>query len=94
MLPGWQAPEDSSRAWTRSSTRGGGAGNRLSVGQRQLVSLSRPYLPAGNLHHDEATSSVRHAHRGLIQRGMEALMKGRTSFIIAHRLSNHRRAAG
>ena len=41
---------------------------------------------------DEATSSVDTLTEALIQKGMEALMKGRTSFIIAHRLSTIKRA--
>ena len=41
---------------------------------------------------DEATSSVDTLTEALIQRGMEALMKGRTSFVIAHRLSTIRKA--
>ena len=42
---------------------------------------------------DEATSSVDTLTEALIQRGMEALMKGRTSFVIAHRLSTIKRAS-
>ena len=41
---------------------------------------------------DEATSSVDTLTEALIQRGMESLMKGRTSFVIAHRLSTIKRA--
>jgi len=71
----------------------GEGGNRLSVGQRQLVSLARAVLARPELFiMDEATSSVDTLTEGLIQRGMEELMRGRTSFIIAHRLSTIKRA--
>ncbi len=71
----------------------GEGGNLLSVGQKQLISLARAVLARPELFiMDEATSSVDTLTESLIQRGMEALMKGRTSFVIAHRLSTIRRA--
>jgi len=71
----------------------GEGGNLLSVGQKQLISLARAVLSRPELFiMDEATSSVDTLTEALIQRGMEALMKGRTSFVIAHRLSTIRRA--
>jgi ATP-binding cassette subfamily B protein len=71
----------------------GEGGNLLSVGQKQLISLARAVLAHPELFiMDEATSSVDTLTEALIQRGMEALMKGRTSFVIAHRLSTIRRA--
>jgi ATP-binding cassette subfamily B protein len=78
------------RGW---DTEVGEGGNRLSTGQKQLVSLARAVLARPEIFiMDEATSSVDTLTEGLIQRGMEALMRGRTSFIIAHRLSTIRRA--
>lgn len=71
----------------------GEGGNLLSVGQKQLISLARAVLARPELFiMDEATSSVDTLTEALIQRGMEQLMKGRTSFIIAHRLSTIKRA--
>jgi ATP-binding cassette subfamily B protein len=66
----------------------GEGGNMLSVGQKQLISLSRAVLRQPEIFiMDEATSSVDTITEALIQKGMENLMKGRTSFVIAHRLS-------
>jgi ATP-binding cassette subfamily B protein len=74
-------------------TEVGQGGNRLSTGQKQLISLARAVLAQPDiLVMDEATSSVDTVTEALIQRGMEALMQGRVSFVIAHRLSTIRRA--
>ncbi|MDX2160986.1 MAG: ABC transporter ATP-binding protein [bacterium] len=71
----------------------GEGGILLSVGQKQLISLARAVLAEPEiLVMDEATSSVDTITEDLIQRGMEQLMKGRTSFVIAHRLSTIKRA--
>ena len=71
----------------------GEGGGLLSVGQKQLVSLARAILARPEIFiMDEATSSVDTLTEALIQRGMESLMRDRTSFIIAHRLSTIKRA--
>ncbi len=71
----------------------GESGNRLSVGQKQLVSLARAVLADPDIFiMDEATSSVDTLTEALIQDGTDALMEGRTSFVIAHRLSTVKRA--
>ncbi|MEJ2556455.1 MAG: ABC transporter ATP-binding protein [Anaerolineae bacterium] len=74
-------------------TEVGEGGNLLSVGQKQLISLARAALAQPEiLIMDEATSSVDTLTEALIQRGMEKLMRDRTSFVIAHRLSTIKRA--
>jgi ATP-binding cassette, subfamily B, bacterial len=71
----------------------GEGGNLLSTGQKQLISLARAVLAEPELFIlDEATSSVDTLTEALIQRGVEALMKDRTTFVIAHRLSTIKRA--
>ncbi len=63
-------------------------GSRLSAGQRQLISFARALLADPRiLILDEATSSIDTKTEMLLQKGLEELLKGRTSFIIAHRLS-------
>jgi len=68
-------------------------GGRLSMGQRQLVSFARALLANPRiLILDEATSSVDAYTELLIQRALKKILKGRTSFVIAHRLSTVRNA--
>ena len=65
-----------------------GNGNGLSQGQGQLISIARAAVadpPVMIL--DEATSSIDTRTEAIVQKGMDALMKGRTVFVIAHRLS-------
>ncbi len=69
-------------------TEVGENGGNLSVGQRQLVSFARALLADPRiLIMDEATSSVDTATEKQIQRALDTLMEGRTSFVIAHRLN-------
>ena len=68
-----------------------GDGANLSQGQRQLLAIARAAVadpPVLIL--DEATSSIDTRTEMLVQRGMDSLMKGRTTFVIAHRLSTVR----
>ena len=68
-----------------------GDGANLSQGQRQLLAIARAAVadpPALIL--DEATSSIDTRTEKLVQKGMDRLMSGRTTFVIAHRLSTVR----
>lgn len=70
-----------------------GDGGSLSQGQRQLLSIARAAVadpPVLIL--DEATSSIDTRTEAMVQEGMDRLMKGRTTFVIAHRLSTVRNA--
>ena len=68
-----------------------GNGAMLSQGQRQLLSIARAAVadpPVMIM--DEATSSIDTRTEEIVQKGMDALMQGRTVFVIAHRLSTVR----
>lgn len=65
---------------------------RLSQGQRQLLSIARAAVADPVMVLDEATSSIDTRTEMIVQKGMDALMYGRTTFVIAHRLSTVRNA--
>lgn len=68
-------------------------GARLSIGQRQLLAFARTMVSKpGILILDEATSSIDTHTERMVQKGIDVLLKGRTSFVIAHRLSTIRKA--
>ena len=70
-----------------------GDGANLSQGQRQLLAIARAAVadpPVLIL--DEATSSIDTRTESLVQKGMDGLMTGRTTFVIAHRLSTVKNA--
>jgi len=70
-----------------------GDGGNLSQGERQLLAIARAAVsnpPVLIL--DEATSSIDTRTETLVQKGMDKLMQGRTTFVIAHRLSTVRNA--
>ena len=85
-------------AWLEGTSHGldtevGTRGELLSAGERQLVSIARAYLTDPDvLILDEATSAVDPSTEVRISRALEALMKGRTAVVIAHRLSTAERA--
>jgi ATP-binding cassette subfamily B protein len=71
----------------------GEGGDRLSTGEKQLLSFARAVLADPRIFVlDEATSSIDTKTEQLIQKATEKLLKGRTSFLIAHRLSTIRNA--
>jgi ATP-binding cassette subfamily B protein len=70
------------------STEVGERGANMSLGQRQLICFTRAYLADPRIFMlDEATSAVDTATELLVQRSLEKLLQGRTTFIVAHRLS-------
>ena len=74
---------------TKIKERGAG----LSIGQRQLLAFARTMVCAPRiLILDEATSSIDTHTELLVQQGIENLLKGRTSFVVAHRLSTIQKA--
>ena len=74
-------------------TEVGEGGARLSVGQKQLISFARVMLANPRIFVlDEATSSIDTETEQLIQDAIQNVLKGRTSFIVAHRLSTIRSA--
>lgn len=77
----------------RYDTEVGEGGSQLSLGQKQLISIARAVLKQPTLLiMDEATSSIDTETEQLIQKGVNQLLQGRTSFVIAHRLSKIRAA--
>ena len=71
----------------------GEAGNGLSVGERQLVCFTRAFLANPRiLLLDEATSSIDTITEARLQKALSVLLRGRTSFVVAHRLSTIRQA--
>src|SRR5438093_2004580 len=87
------ATEFVSRLPQRWDTIVGERGVRLSVGQRQRVASARAILRDGRIRLlDEATSSLDNESEYLVQQALDRLMRGRTTIVIAHRLSTVERA--
>jgi len=75
------------------NTQVGERGANVSLGQRQIICFTRAFLADPRIFMlDEATSSVDTATEQIIQRSLEKLLEGRTTFVVAHRLSTIRRA--
>ena len=75
------------------ATQVGERGTRLSLGQRQMICFARAMIADPRLLIlDEATSSIDAKTEALLQQALNALLKGRTSFVVAHRLSTIRNA--
>jgi ABC-type multidrug transport system fused ATPase/permease subunit len=74
-------------------TQVGERGESLSGGQRQRIAIARAFIKdAPLLFLDEATSALDAESEGLVQKGLEALMGGRTTLVVAHRLSTIEKA--
>jgi ATP-binding cassette subfamily B protein len=74
-------------------TQVGERGANMSLGQRQLICFTRAFLADPRIFMlDEATSAVDTATEMLVQRSLEKLLEGRTTFVVAHRLSTIMRA--